>query len=397
MLSHVRFRPALAAVLLLAPAGLAQTPTFEMDANGNWVAKAPERPLTPDEETLAKARALLADDKASQARSILTDWIDQNVATSNPFLPQAYLLRGDAKTAAGNEYKALYDYEAVIKGFPESEEYNRALERELEIGIKYVYGLKRIWLGVRWSEADDVGEELLVRVAERSPGSKLAERAMIELADYYYRDRDLKLAAESYGIFLANFPKSDYADRARRRRIEANVARFKGPEYDAAGLKNAKILIEDYQAVDPAGAQRANLSDAMVARLEESIAAQVLEKARWYLRRGDPVSGRCSLQRLVVTHPQTVAARTAIQMLQERGWEIPTPAHQPAPNAAAAGVTPPADAPPSHPASEAQPAAPQTPSAQPAATPDASQPAQGAPGPQPPSEPKPAPNSEPKR
>lgn len=335
-----------------------------MDENGNWVAQPPPHPLSPDEETIAKARQLIADDKPGEARSVLTGWLDKNVSTNNPYLPQAYLLRGDAITASGNEYKALYDYEAVAKGFPESEEFNRALERELEIGIKYVYGLRRIWLGVRWSDASDIGEELLARVAERSPGSKLAERAIIELADYYYRTRELKLAADTYGIFLANFPKSEYADRARRRRIEANVARFKGPNYDASGLNNARVLIEDYQAVDPGAAQRANLSDAMVARLEESVAAQVLQRARWYLRRNDGVSARFTLQRLILKHPQTVSARTAIQMLQERGWSLPatpsatatpaagegTPPDQPGTPSAPSSVTPPATSAPQSPA-----------------------------------------------
>ena len=121
------------------------------------------------------------------------------------------MIRGDATTANGNEYQALYDYEAVIKGFPATEEYRRAVERELEIGIKYVFGLKRKWFGLRWSDATDIGEELLVRTQERLPGDELAERAGIELADYYYRTRELRLASEAYEIFLANFPRSRYA------------------------------------------------------------------------------------------------------------------------------------------------------------------------------------------
>jgi tetratricopeptide (TPR) repeat protein len=342
---HPVIRPALlafAALLLLSAAATAQTTSFQIDDQGNWVAQRPDRPPTPDEAVMLHARQLLADNKPAQAKSILTDWIEKNAVTTNPFLPQAYLLRGDAITADGNEFKALYDYETLIKGFPESEEYNRALERELEIGIKYCYGLKRIWLGIRWSDSTEYGTELLTRVAERSPGSHLAERAMIELADYYYRDRDLKAAAEAYEVFLANFPKSPYAQKARERRISSNIARFKGPNYDASGLAEARILIEQYAATDPAGAQRAGLSDAMVARLDESSAAQILEKARWYLRRNDLVSARATLQRLVVQHPQTVSGNTAVAMLRERGWEMPAPTVAEPPRPAAGQDQPPA-------------------------------------------------------
>jgi hypothetical protein len=69
------------------------------------------------------------------------------------------------------------------------------------------------------------------------------------------------------------------------------------------------VLIEEYAATDPIGAQRAGLSDAMIARLDESAAAQILEKAKWYMTRGDPVGARSSLRRLIAKHPQTVACK----------------------------------------------------------------------------------------
>ena len=311
---------ALVAVCAAFPAA-AQVTEYKLNADGGWVA-VPPPPMTPSQETIAKARTLLADNKASETISLLDPWIDANLLKNSPELPEAYLLRADAKVTEGNEYKALYDYEAVIKGFPDSEQYTRAVERELEIAIKYVHGLKRKWLGMRIVSADDVGEELLVRTQERLPGSELAERAGIELADYYYRTRELKLAADAYEIFLANFPRSRYADKARQRRIYANIARFKGPNYDAAALVDARVLIEEYNRTDPLAAQRAGMTDALVSRLEESIAAQILLRAQWYLKRGDPVSARYNLQRLVAIHPQTVAAKSAVKMLNERGWAL---------------------------------------------------------------------------
>src|SRR5690606_32200410 len=117
-------------------------------------------------------------------------WLEEHEQSDSPLLAQAFLLRGDAVLASGNEYRALYDYERVIIDFPGSPEYARAVERELEIGIRYLHGLRRKLWGIRFAGATDVGEELLVRVQERMPGSALAERAGIELADFYYRTRD---------------------------------------------------------------------------------------------------------------------------------------------------------------------------------------------------------------
>jgi hypothetical protein len=295
---------------------------YRLDESGRWVAapSADSAPLTPDEATIAHARFLLAGDQPVRARRLLDRWISANEHTDSPLLPQAFLLRGDAILASSDEYKALYDYETVIKDFPGSPEYARAVERELEIGIRYLGGLRRKFWGMRIAGATDIGEELLVRVQERLPGSPLAERAGIELADYYYRIRDLGAASEAYEVFIVNHPRSEHAPKARQRRIYANIARFKGPGYDASGITEAQVLIEEYAALDPLGAQRAGLTDALTARLEESAAAQQLQKAQWYLRRGDAVSARFMLRRLVETHPRTVSADLAMQILDARGW-----------------------------------------------------------------------------
>jgi tetratricopeptide (TPR) repeat protein len=302
----------------------AQSGQFRLDEGGNWVA-VESRPLSADEQRIMQARELLADNKPGGAKRILDAFIEEYQHTSNPLLASAYLYRGDALALDGDEFEALYDYEVVAKDFVASEEFPKAIERELQIGIRYLHGLKRKLWGLRWVDATDIGEELLIRVQERMPNSRLAERAAIELADHYYRIRNLDAASDMYEVLIANFPESQHISWARQRRIHANIGRFKGPNYDATGLRDAKVLIEEYETIDPASARRAGLSDALMARLDESMAAQMLEKARWYTRRGDLVSARFVLNRLVVKHPQTVSAATGLQIIRENGWEAAAP------------------------------------------------------------------------
>ena len=96
-----------------------------------------------------------------------------------------------------------------------------------------------------------VGKEILVRAQERLPGSKLAESAALMLADHYFDRRDLELAAEMYEIFRINHPDSEHRRYAMLREIQSNIARFKGPRYDASGLIDAKILIARYNEQYP--------------------------------------------------------------------------------------------------------------------------------------------------
>ncbi len=341
----------------------AQAPPTEyrLDDQGQWSpTKAPEP--GSDGEKIARARRLLAEDRPDEAQVILDDYIDRYEKTDNPLLPQAYLYRGDAISAGGNEFKALYDYEAVIKDYPQAPEYTLAIERELEIGVRYVGGLQRRFLGVRFVDADDIGAELLIRVQERLPASRLAERAGIELADYYYRQRDMALASEAYDLFLQNYPSSQYRMKAAERRVYASIARYKGPRYDGKPLVDAQVLIRRFRTQYPQQAQRSGIDEGLVARIDESGAAHMLGNAQWYLTRGDLVSARYTLKRLIARHPRTSAAGRALELCQARGWMVEGPAAPLAP-APAAQSTPPL--PPSAPA-DAAPAPPVAPSTAPA-------------------------------
>ncbi len=311
-----------------APGAWGQAKEMELDESGEFRETRVSEPGS-DEATIAKARELLANDRPSEARSVLSNWIEEHAREDNPYLAEAYRLRGDAITASGNEYKALYDYEAVALQFPASPEFVTALEREFEIGMKYLNGLRRKFFGIRFENATGIGEELLVRIQERLPKSQLAEQAAIELADYYYRVREMEMAAEMYGIFLTNFPESQHRKRAMQRRIYSNIARFKGPRYDAAPLIEAQYLVEGFAQTYPADAQAAGLNDALVARLDESLAAQMLNTARWYLKQKDPTSARVTLQRLLREHPGTLAASRGTEIMVERGW-LAKPAEDPA-------------------------------------------------------------------
>ena len=335
------------AVLLALPAA-AQNKEYKLGPNGQWAGNAAPA-AGSDEEVLAHARTLLANGEPKQAKLLLDPWIDANVTTDSPLLVEAFLRRGDAMTAMGEEYLALYDYERVIKNYPESEQFPLAVERELEIGTRYLNGLKKKWLGVRWDDATPAGEELLLRVQERMPGSQLAERAAIELSDYYYRIRDLKMAADSYDIFIKNFPQSEYRQKAMQRRVFANIAKFKGPEYDISGLVEAQFLIQDFAKRYPAEAERIGMNDALVARLDESAGAHMLEIAKWYIIRHDDVSAKHTIRHLFRKHPQTVAARQAEALCKEKGWPVPSAESTELPAASKpaddAGGPKPADAP----------------------------------------------------
>jgi len=315
--------PTLAVTLLLFMArhSPAQSTKMTLDDKGQWQATQEANP-DPDLAVLNETRRLLAAEKFLAAQNMADDWIDRQETgnSKNPYLPEAYLLRGNAQLARGNEYDALVDYETIINGYPGSEVFPLALEREFDIAVMYLNGLKEKIFGIRLQSAVPRAEEIIIRVYERLPGSPLAERALLELADYYYRTRDLRGAAEAYDLFLTLFPKSDKRSKAMQRRVFANIAQFKGPKHDPSGLVEAKYQIEAFQREFPGEAESSGMSDALVARLDESAAAQRLATATWYIKRADPEAAKLTLTRLIRRHPRTAAAQEAVNIMTDRGW-----------------------------------------------------------------------------
>ncbi len=313
----------LTSALLSGPA-TAQNRQIELTPDGWSTPVAPE--AGSDEAVIAEAESLLARDKPRDARRILDKWILENQASDSPWLPRAYRLRGDALVRTGNEYSALYDYEYIARNHYDSEEFVPAIQREVVIAERYLRGLRRKFLGVRFFDASWDGEMIMLLTQLRLPGSSEAERAMLEVASYYSRTNDLSAAAEAYAVFLQRYRNSRYRADAMRGLVYSNLQRFTGTRYDGSGLVEAKVLIEEFQDRYPAEAEAAGLTDSLVSDIEESQAAQKLEAARWYLRRGDEVSARLELRRLVAKHAQTAAARGALEILTERGWPVSAPA-----------------------------------------------------------------------
>ena len=288
-------------------------------AGEGWVET--DRPArTEDAAIMGEARRALAADDPRAAQRAMDRWIDEHEGSDNAYLPEAYLLRADALLAQTYEYKSLFDYEHLIRTYPESEQFLTAIEREFDIAMQYLGGMRKRFFGIRMTSGEEIAIELLIRVQERVPGSQLAERAAIELADHYYSKREMRLARDAYQLYLLNFPNGPDRMHAEKRLIYADVARFKGPRYDGAGLLDARVRIRNFAARYPVEAERSGVNDGLIARIDESLAAQMLDAARWYVTQDDHAAVRYTLRRLVRRYPRTIAATRARTILEDRGW-----------------------------------------------------------------------------
>jgi tetratricopeptide (TPR) repeat protein len=319
----------LATVLAVSfAAGVQAQESYRLTDEDTWTKTSKVDPSTPQGQLL-EIRRTLALGEASRAESMAKAWIERN--DRDPLLPEAYLLRGDALLAQGDEYKSLFDYEFVARSYSGSEAFVTALRRELDIAQDYAAGLHRKFLGLRILPAEDEAEEIFIRVQERMPGSRLAEEAGMALADFYFERRRMRLAAEAYALFLENYPRSSQVDKARKRLIFSQLASFKGPEFDAAGLYEARGRLQRLRTMQPAEAQRIG-ADALLTRIDESDAAKMLQTARWYESVGNPIAAELYVRRLVRRYPNSVAAADALRWIPTLLTQLPPTVLKSAPN-----------------------------------------------------------------
>ena len=314
MINAINRRIALlvAVVLTLCFARVGQSQErYRLDEQKEWQQQTFADPATPEGQ-LQTIRKALAEDEAGKALKLSKKWIKQN--PKHALLPVAHLLHGDAYTAKRLYFKALFDYEMVIRGYPDRPEYVTAVEREYEIARLFSSGVKRRWLGTRILSAAGEAEEIFIRIQERMPGSEVGEKASLALGDHYFGRGEMGMATTAYDLFLENYPRSVHRERAMERLIWASLATFKGKDFDPTGLLDASERIEQFQKEYPASAQRLGTAQ-MITRVGEQLAAKDLNLAQWYERRGKKVSAAFMYRRVLNDHPNTAAAREAEQRL----------------------------------------------------------------------------------
>lgn len=282
-----------------------------------WVARAEEPPAAPVGE-LEEARALLARGQPKKAFRILKKWVAANPDHERYY--EGVLLLGDAHFERGRFYQAYEQYEQVVENTA-GELFRTALQKEKDVALAFLAGRKRIVWRILRLPAYDEAIEILDRIWERVPGTRLGEDALRIKADYFYRRGDMDLAQDEYANLAREYPAGRFRQFAMLRSAEAAVAAFPGVKFDDRPLLEAEERYRQLQEAYPAYAERE-----AVAQQREGIRQKRAEKdldiARWYERTKQPAAAEFYYRAILKDWPDTLAAADARQRLQALGIEV---------------------------------------------------------------------------
>ena len=218
----------------------AQQQTSEF-RGGRWV-DVPRAATSPaavvNAPVLDHAEQLIRANRNDDARKILGQWLKNN--HGSPLYDRAIFLMATALYQYGDRIRAFYYLDELMDEYPESPLFYQALEKQYQIADAFLDGYKTRFLKIPLFGAEDEAIDMLFRIQNRSPGSPLAERALLRTADYYYFDRQYDLAADAYGFYIKQYPRSPQIAQVRLRQAFSNYAQFRGVRFDATPLVEAQ-------------------------------------------------------------------------------------------------------------------------------------------------------------
>lgn len=259
--------------------------------------------------------------------------------SGHPQRDRALFLTSRALYQTGDKVKAFYYCDELLDSYPESPYYQPALDFQYRIADEFLVSGQRRFLGIPFGDYTDEANEMLFRVQQRAPGSRLAEKALLRSADYYYGRSDYDLAGDAYAAYARSYPRSPEVSRVRLKQAWAYLAQFRGLKFDATPVVDAKAQLTDLMATAPELAQEENVA-ALVERIDSSIAQKMLVTADFYKRTKKPTAAAFMCNQVLSQYPNSPEADQARNFLeklpQSARDEAERPPVQPVPQARAA-------------------------------------------------------------
>jgi outer membrane assembly lipoprotein YfiO len=331
-------------ICIMASITSAQTTrTWEYAGGGQWpqVASATTQSVGPN-PALDRIEAMIkaGENKAAFKRAVA--WLNSHKHDSQR--DRGLMLAADALYQYGNRIKAFFYLDELMDECPDSKLYPQALEKQYAIANAYLNGYKRRLLYMPMFHAYDEAIEMLYRIQQRSPGSQLAEKALLRTANWYYADQQYDFAADTYAAFMRTYPRSPLIPRIKLRYAFSQYAQFRGPKFDATPVIDAREQLREVIGNYPQLAREEGIPD-LVEQLDRNLARKLYWTADFYRRTNEPRGAVYTLRYLQKAYPQTPeAAKAKKELTTLPGWALAaTP--EPAVGAGFAPASPPIEAP----------------------------------------------------
>jgi outer membrane protein assembly factor BamD (BamD/ComL family) len=290
-----------------------------LDPNtGTWIDQARPEAEGPVGE-VDEARRLVAEGDWKAARPILKKWTKANPEDERYL--EAMLLLGDTFYLGKDYWNAAERYQEVADNGA-GELFHLAQSRCVDCARAFLAGEKRILWGFIPLPAYDDGCDILDRVWQRAPGTRLGEFALKQKADFRYNRGEFEIAKDEYANLIEQYPSGRHIQTSMLRAAESAEANFTGVKFSDRSLIDADVRYRQFKQEFPPLAERESI-DARLEGIRQKRADKDLDIAQWYERTKARDAAVFYYRRILADWPDTLAAAGAQARLKALGVEEP--------------------------------------------------------------------------
>jgi len=278
--------------------------------------------VTPEERADFDATSAQDADSTSNALAGYRRFIKDHPAS--PLAMQAQFRIAEIYENLGDSTKAFNAYQKLVTQYPDTPDFERAVNRQVLIANEYLAGKKVKFLGVAFLPGTDRAEEMFASIIQNAPYSKNAPIAQFNLGLTYERQNRVQDAAKAYQGVLDRYPSSSIADDAMYQ-IGYIYMRLgqSGKTQDLSALITAKNTFEDFLLQYPSSEKAAQAKD-NVTSLGTKESGDLMDIAKFYDRFKNYRAAAIYYNDVIRRSPdskQAIAARDRVQEIRSEAGD----------------------------------------------------------------------------
>lgn len=279
-----------------------------------------ERRAASAEEQFRKAQELFDAGRFSAALDewyrVISLWEDEAYLKPARWMLAETLFKLELYESACDAYKEY------LVHYPDVENRLEAIRRMADTGFMLLGGAKREFIGFKLFGGEGRGLEILREIISDHPFEDFSDDYQYRIATHFFSRKDYENSKYEYLKLTEFYPDSEWAEVSQFQLGMCEYLSFRGPDYDATPLMEAKRRFRIYIDHNPTGTQ-VDKAKEMLSAISERFAEKWLHVAEFYVRTGKPKPAALYLQRILSDYPDTETAGTAREMLVEIRKDLP--------------------------------------------------------------------------
>jgi len=199
--------------------------------------------------------------------------------------------------------KANDTYRQFLIDFPATERLSTVIERQLDIGFKFLGGYKTGLIFTHYTAGYLTIRELL----KNYPYTGQSEQAHSKLAYHFVKNEQYDEALTEYENFATTYPQSKLLPENEYYRVKCFLGLYLGTDYDYTPLNEAKKISSKFRLKYPDSPLNGEI-DNLNKEINAMLAERDYKVALFYIKMKKPDSARVYFEKIISQYPDTAWA-----------------------------------------------------------------------------------------